>query len=168
LKIKNFLFLFSVSLILLPACQKSDLKKDGYFILKINNSRVSFDKCVFWCENNIADTTPVHLNNIVAYKKKDVVDTAISNYENIMIYFDGDTCGTYSNQWLLPGPNACLAYIMHKGINYGPAEMILKIEKYDIENKIIEGSLSGKFQIGGSLETTAEIKESPFRAIGSE
>jgi hypothetical protein len=134
-------------------CQKADLRKDGYFIFKANDKKNSFNKCVWGVENYTEDTIPVHMNTIFAFKRKDMIDSAIK--DRVDIYFDGDTAGKYSKTLMTGGTNSFFIEILYKDIGYSmysldqnlnpTTNVQMNISTYDVNKGIIEGSVSGTF-----------------------
>jgi hypothetical protein len=159
-------------------CQKSDLKKDGYFVFKANDKKVSFNSCIWWLDSYMDDTIPVHMNNIFAYQRKDMGGTNDSAWLNmqadhVYIIFDGNTTGIFSTPVWVTQPNAFYIEIVYKGVLYSMFQMDqngnpycnvqMDIDTYDVDNGIIEGSISGAF-FNYNSNSTIEISHCDFCA----
>jgi hypothetical protein len=148
------------------SCQEINLQKDGFFILKENNDKVTYDKCFY---TRLDDSGSI-INIITAYDKKE--NDSINPV--IQIHFNGTDVGTYDTYDSL-APTKLLAIINFEGTHYEfpsftngqqTGEMSLVIDKYDTDKGIIKGSVSGKFY---SIDKELlDVEESDFESMDSE
>lgn len=175
----RFIQIFIVILTIISfGCQKSDLKKDGYFIFKANNKKVTFNSCFWTLDSYMDNTITVNMNNIFAIQRKDMGgtnDSAWFNFQadHVYIIFDGTTTGTYSTPVWVTLPNAFYIEIQNQGILYSMFQVDqngnpycnvqMNIDKYDVNKGIIEGSISGTFYNYNS-NSTIEVTHCAFCA----
>jgi hypothetical protein len=149
------------------ACQKNDLKKDGYLIYKVNDKKITFNQCIWWAESSMADSIPVNFNNIFAAHRKDQGGTTLNmQADHVYIVYDGITTGTFSTPVWINLPHAFYIEIMYNDVHYSmisidqnahPYNVQMVIDTYDASNGKIEGSISGTFYdnfTGNSIEVT--------------
>ena len=147
-------------------CQKLDLKRDGYFILKANGKRIAYNKCYSQTTIDNSGSSPVYFNEICAYTRDANTD---SIRPKILIYFNGNTIGSYTTYNPSQG---LLAAIIHFNNNiyefpmYNSAVIDLEIDKYNTSAKEIKGSLSGKFYNVNNSSDFIDVKKSDFCARG--
>lgn len=168
MKINSSFILFFLTFILCFSCQKLNMQKDGYFILKADDSRTSFDYCEYQIMHDTLNSTPITKNYIKAFKNK-----PDSSEYDVMIIFVGDSKGKYNTCENLMTPSL-YANVIYKGEHYeafgtppfpyDKSNMELIIDKYDLNKGIIDGSISGKFCNYNNNETI-ELKKCNFRAM---
>lgn len=155
-------------------CQKSDLKKDGYFVFNANDKNSSFNSCVWVIESYLEDTIPVHMNSIFANQRKDQDDGVINfNADHVYIVFDGTTTGSYSTPVWVTLPNAFYIEIGYEDVLYSMfqidqdgnpfSNVRMDIDTYDVNGGIVAGSISGTF-FNSNSNNTLEISHCDFSA----
>lgn len=165
----NTIILIIVILIPLFGCQKSDLKKDGYFIYKANDKKNSFNTCLWLSDSYIQDSVTVNMNQIFANARKDQNNDALMNFgaDYLYIVYDGTT-GLFSTPSVSFEPGVFYIDFVHEGSGYSmfwsngfsvppSCNVQLQIDTYKLEEGIIEGSVSGTFynrSSGEELEVT--------------
>ena len=169
MKISSTILFNILTFILCFSCQKLNLQKDGYFTLKADGSRESFDYCEYEVIQDTIDSTPLKRNYIYASNSKENI---ISDFK-VLIIFTGETKGTYNTCENIMVPSL-YANIVYKGEHfeafgtlpfpYDKSNMVLTIDKYDLNKGIIDGSISGKFCNYNNNETI-ELKKCNFRAM---
>jgi len=169
IKIRYFL-IFIVSLQYL-SCQKLNLQKDGYFILKTNDSRTAYDKCYF----RMQSIASISSNCIFAGKVKKGGDSIYAGDYDVFIYYEGNTTGNYTS-YNPTSPTAL--YVMIKANNKEYlfpsfdfstseqlAEINLAIDEYNSGKGKCKGSISGKFINPNDRNDFVTVKTSKFVAM---
>ena len=166
MRYRPFLVL-TIVIALTSGCQKINLQRDGYFILKVNDKRISYDKCLF----TLGETS--RPNTIVASDFKNISDSVYPNDFDIHIYFYGEVVST-NNEYdsLFPDKlnvsikfNDQIYRFPHNNLNSfkQESEVNLVIDEYDSKKKKCKGSISGKFY--NNSGDFIEVKTSKFVAM---
>lgn len=170
MKRKYAYLLIFISVLFYLSCQKINLQKDGYFILRADGTRKSYDKCAFVVSHDTSNSALITKNCVYA----GITEENLNKDYEIMLYFEGDKKGTYTtiDNIMLPSLFATVKYKgkIYEGwgtppFPYDKSNIELIIDKYDISKGIIDGSFSGKFRNYRETDDVIELKKCRFRAM---
>jgi hypothetical protein len=168
MKIKTSFKIAFLILLFYCSCQKLDLKKDGYLILKANGKRIAYNECRFKTEIDNSGSTPVYSNTIYALTRDNNSD---SIHPMILIYFYGNTTGNYSESMLLNQSGFEANIHFNSSIYSCPLvnknmSVNLNIEEYDLSKNYIKGNLTGMYYNYNGGGDYIDVKKGEFVARG--
>ena len=165
---KKYQLLILLALIMI-ACQKLNLQKDGYFVFKTSHSKTVYDKCEF-----LSDSIPGNRANFIYAGARVVTgDSMRVNDYPVSIIYVGNPTGTYNtNNSSTLGELMAFITVDNNRYEYpinnfntmklqGQFEVV--VEKHDLKKGKLKGHFSGK--LCNAQGDYIEVDESDFVAM---